>query len=143
MNLKRAIEIAKQAHSGQVDEAGKPYALHPMRVRLTMKTRAEKIVAVLHDVVEQTDWTLDQLRAEGFSEEIIHAIDALTRKASEKTYKSFIRRIAKNKIATKVKIADIKDNLQPFRYRDPISLNDDWVIEYYEALNYLNSSKQM
>ncbi|MEK9877498.1 MAG: GTP pyrophosphokinase, partial [Betaproteobacteria bacterium] len=63
MNLKRAIEIAKQAHSGQVDEAGKPYALHPLRVKLTVKTRAEKIVAVLHDVVEQTDWTLDQLRA--------------------------------------------------------------------------------
>jgi len=143
MNLKRAIEIAKQAHLGQVDEAGQPYVLHSTRVSLSMKSRTEKIVAVLHDVVEWTDWTLDQLRAEGFSEEIIHAIDALTRRTSEKTYKSFIRRIAKNKIATKVKIADIKDNLQPFRYRDPISLNDDWVIEYYEALNYLNSSKQM
>lgn len=77
--LERAIAIAVQAHQGQRDKAGAPYILHPLRLMMRMQTEAEMIAAVLHDVIEDTEWTPDGLRAEGFSAGIIEAIECLTR----------------------------------------------------------------
>jgi (p)ppGpp synthase/HD superfamily hydrolase len=81
--LERAIAIAAQAHAGQTDKAGERYILHPLRVMLSMDSDLERIVAVLHDVVEDSEITLDQLRAEGFSDEALAAIDALTKPDGE------------------------------------------------------------
>lgn len=108
--LEKAILIAGQAHQGQKDKAGAPYILHPLRMMLQMETETEQIVAVLHDVVEDTAWTLEGLRREGFSEEVIAAVDCLTRRTDE-SYEAFIERARGNPIARQVKLADLADNM--------------------------------
>jgi len=107
--LTRAIEIAVEAHRGQVDKCKEPYILHPLAVMTAMDTHAEKIVAVLHDVIEDTDHSLLDLSLEGFSENIIDAIDAITKRDNE-TYFEYINRVKENPLATKVKLADLKHN---------------------------------
>lgn len=87
--LDKAILIAAKAHEGQVDKGGQPYILHPLRVMFSRKTEIEKICAVLHDVIEDTDISLDYLRDQEFSEEILSALDALTRRDGE-TYDKYI-----------------------------------------------------
>ncbi|WP_426126249.1 HD domain-containing protein [Pararhizobium sp. PWRC1-1] len=115
MSLDTAIKLATDAHAGQVDKSGEPYILHPLRVMLAMKTDEERIVAVLHDVVEDTRVTCDDLYwTLGFKPEIVIAVAALTRRSDE-DYFDFIRRLAPNAIARAVKIADIRDNLDPNR----------------------------
>jgi len=84
--LKRAIEIAAQAHAGQVDKAGAPYIQNPLRVMLSLSAPAQRISAVLHDVVEdakEKGWTLERLREEGFDDEVVGAIEALTKRDGE------------------------------------------------------------
>jgi (p)ppGpp synthase/HD superfamily hydrolase len=108
--LGRAVAIAAEAHQSQTDKAGAPYILHPLRVMQRMDTEAEKIAAILHDVVEDSTWTIEQLRAEGFSEEILAAIDCLTKHEGE-SYDEFILRASSNPLARKVKLADLEDNL--------------------------------
>ncbi len=108
--IERAILIAAQAHSGQRDKAGAPYILHPLRLMMRMESEDAMIAAVLHDVVEDSDWTLERLREEGFSEEILQAVDCLTRRDDE-SYDEFIARARANPIARRVKIADLEDNM--------------------------------
>jgi (p)ppGpp synthase/HD superfamily hydrolase len=84
LNLQRAIEIAVEAHKGQVDKAGSLYVLHPLRVMMSLDTEDEKIVGVLHDVVEDCEgWTWDRLRSEGFSEKIIDALQSVSKTPDE------------------------------------------------------------
>lgn len=120
--LEKAIEIAVQAHKGQKDKSGQPYILHPLRLMMQMKTETEKIVAVLHDVIEDTSVTLRDLQGMGFSEEVIKAIDCLSRREGE-VYADFIENISKNKIAKTVKIADLEDNMNVRRLQG-LSDND-------------------
>lgn len=108
--LERALVIAAEAHHGTTDKGGAPYILHPLRLLHQMSTADERIVALLHDVVEDSPWTLDALRAEGLSEEIVSAIDGLTRREDE-TYDDFIARGVTNPLARRVKLADIEDNM--------------------------------
>jgi (p)ppGpp synthase/HD superfamily hydrolase len=108
--IEDAIKLALEKHHGQTDKAGEPYILHPLRVMAQMQTEAEQIVAVLHDVVEDTDVTLDALRQMGFSEEIVEAIDHLSRRDDE-TYEQFIQRIKPNPLAVRVKLGDLRDNM--------------------------------
>lgn len=112
--LERAIGIAAEAHAGQTDKAGAPYILHPLRVMLRVEGNDARIAAVLHDVVEDTPWTFDDLRAQGFGEGVIDALDGLTRRDGE-TYLDFCRRAATDELARRVKLADIDDNLDPAR----------------------------
>jgi (p)ppGpp synthase/HD superfamily hydrolase len=112
--LEDAIAFACQAHHGQVDKAGKPYILHSLRVMLRQETEAAQMVAVLHDVLEDTSVTLDGLRAAGFTPEICEAVDALTRRPGE-PYDVMISRVAANPLARAVKIADLEDNMDPRR----------------------------
>ena len=114
--LDRAIAIAVKAHSGQKDRNGAPYILHPLRVMNRVDTDLEKIIAVLHDVVEDTGWSLETLRAEGFPHEVITAVDCLTKRKSE-TYEALIMRAADNRLALKVKVADLEDNMDVRRTR--------------------------
>ena len=109
--LQRAIEIATEAHKGQFDKAGNDYIGHPLRVMEMGKTNEEKIVGVLHDVVEDTTWTFEALAAEGFSKEIIDALRCVTKTSENENYDSFIDRVKKNPLATAVKINDLTDNM--------------------------------
>ena len=109
-NIEEAIRIAVEAHTGQKDRAGAPYILHPLRVMFRVQTEAERMAAVLHDVVEDTPWTLDGLRAQGFAEEVVEAVDALTKREGE-PYDAFVDRSAANPVARRVKIADLEDNM--------------------------------
>src|SRR5580704_19354232 len=96
--LERAIAIAAEAHAGQLDKAGTPYILHPLRVMLGMSSIDERIVAALHDVCEDCPgWTLDRLRSEGFSNRIIDALQSVT-KCEAEDYYDFVRRSAANPI---------------------------------------------
>lgn len=115
--LGRAIAIAAEAHQKQLDKAGAPYILHPIRVMLRQKGETDMMAAILHDVVEDTDWTLDQLRAEGFAAEIIEAVDCLSRREGE-TYEAFTERVKTSPIARRVKVADLEDNMDVKRLPD-------------------------
>lgn len=106
----RAVAIAATAHQNQLDKANAPYILHPLRLMLRGQTLLEQIVAVLHDVVEDSDWTLEQLAAEGFPTEAIAALDCLTRRSDE-SYDEFIDRVLTNPLATRVKRYDLEDNM--------------------------------
>lgn len=112
--LERAIGIAAEAHAGQTDKSGAPYILHPLRVMMRVEGEDARIAAVLHDLVEDTHWTFDDLRTEGFDEAVVAALDALTRREGE-LYMDFCRRAATNELARQVKLADIDDNLDPAR----------------------------
>lgn len=107
--FERACEIAAQAHASQTDKQGQPYINHPLRVANAVDGRLEQIVAILHDVVEDTKITLNDLRSEGFDEKAIVALDCLTRRRGE-TYGEFILRCKTDPIATTVKLADLEDN---------------------------------
>lgn len=109
--LERAIEIATEAHKGQVDKAGNEYIGHPLRVMEMGKTLEEKIVGVLHDVVEDTDWTFERLEAEGFAPEVIAALRCVTKTSENENYDDFIGRVKKNPLAAAVKINDLTDNM--------------------------------
>ena len=109
--LERAIEIATEAHKGQYDKAGNDYIGHPLRVMDMGRTEKEKIVGVLHDVVEDTEWTFAQLAAEGFSQEVIDALQCVTKLSENENYDDFIERVKKNPLATAVKVNDLSDNM--------------------------------
>lgn len=112
--LRRAIEIALVAHENQLDKVGKPYVLHPLAVMLSLDTPEEMMVGVLHDVVEDTSWTLADLEREGFPPVVIEAVAALTHAKSE-PYDAYIRRVRVNPLATRVKRADLMHNMSPDR----------------------------
>ena len=109
--LERAIEIATEAHRGQVDKCGCDYIGHPLRVMAAGRTIEEKIVGVLHDVVEDSDWTFEQLESEGFSVEVIEALRCVTRLSENEPYDRFIARIKGNPLAVAVKLNDLTDNM--------------------------------
>lgn len=110
--LEMAIALAVEKHRGKRDKGGQPYILHPLRVMLAVDTDEERRVAVLHDVVEDTGVTLEDLRALGYPEREVLAIDALTRrKDRERNYEEFIERARQNPLARKVKLADLADNM--------------------------------
>lgn len=128
--LDRAVLIAAQAHLGQKDRVGAPYILHPLRMMLRFNAQTEMIVAVLHDVVEDNpDWNFDRLRQEGFSEEIIQAVDHLTRREQE-SYEEFVDRTSQNELARRVKLADLEDNMNLTRLKS-LSGNDKKRLERY------------
>jgi (p)ppGpp synthase/HD superfamily hydrolase len=109
--LERAIEIATEAHRGQFDKAGCDYIEHPLRVMAAGKSLDEKIVGVLHDVVEDTNWTFEDLAAEGFSAEVIEALRCVTKLSESEPYDKFIARVKRNPLAVAVKLNDLSDNM--------------------------------
>lgn len=112
--LDKAMIIAIRAHSGQLDKCGEPYILHPMRVMLGRNNELERICGILHDVVEDSEITLTDLKTEGFSDEVIDIIDCLTKRKGEK-YEDFISRVLTNEIACRIKLSDINDNMDVTR----------------------------
>jgi (p)ppGpp synthase/HD superfamily hydrolase len=134
--LERAIEIAAKAHAGQVDKAGQPYVLHPLRMMLAVTTKEARMAAVLHDVVEDTAVTLDELRAEGFPASVLEAVEALTKREGE-DYEAFIRRVATNPIAREVKLADLRDNSDLSRIAEPTERDRERIKKYQRAITFL------
>ena len=134
--LDRAIELAKQHHEGQTDKAGNPYIEHPLRVMNQMESEEEKIVAVLHDIVEDTDISLDDLRNEGFREKVESAVECLTKQDGE-NYDSYIERISFNKLAIKIKLADLEDNRDLTRLPEVTDKDLERVEKYDKALEKL------
>ncbi len=134
--LARAIAIAATAHQHQVDKAKSPYILHPLRLMMRGQTRLEQIVAVLHDVVEDSDWTLAQLTAEGFPEAIVAALDCLTRRREE-SYEQFIDRIveksAQDPLAAQVKLYDLEDNMDLKRLYQLTDKDAERLQRYHQA----------
>ena len=108
--LGKAIALAVDVHTGQKREGGNPYILHPLRVMMQMETTEEMIVAVLHDVIEDGDETVVDRLKEIFSQEIVEAIDCMSRREGE-CYEDYIARVMSNELARKVKISDIEDNI--------------------------------
>lgn len=127
--LERAIAIATEAHAGQVDKAGEAYILHPLRVMLRVTTPAERIAAVLHDVVEDTAVTIAVLADEGFSPDVLAAIDALTKRHGESRMEAAARAAA-NPIARVVKLADNSENMDLSRLPNPTAKDVARVEEY-------------
>ena len=134
--IERAIAIAAAAHEGQVDKAGAPYVFHPLRMMLRLDTPDEHMAAVLHDVVEDTPVTLEQLRAEGFPQAVLEAVEALTKREGE-DYEEFIRRVAANRLASRVKLADLRDNCDLSRIAQPTEKDYERIGKYGRAIGYL------
>lgn len=137
--LDRAIAIAHRAHQGQVDKAGKPYVDHPLRVMARLETEEEKIVGVLHDAVEDSDLTLDDLRREGFGENTLSAIDSVTKRAGEE-YEAYLARVMANRVGLKAKIEDMKDNLDLGRIAQPTQKDHQRIAGYQKTLPRLQAA---
>lgn len=127
--LEKALAIALRAHQGQKDKAGAPYILHPLRVMLRMETELEMIAAVLHDVVEDSGLTVEDLRREGIPEAALVAVEHLTRR-KEESYEEFIERVKQNAIACKVKLADLEDNMD-IRRLEHLEVKDTQRLDKY------------
>lgn len=136
-SLERAIAIAAEAHAGTLDKAYQPYILHPLRVMLAQRDATARIVAVLHDVVEDTAWTLERLRTEGFSEAVLAGVDAVTKREGE-TYRDFVARAARDPAGRVVKRADILDNLDLTRIATLTARDLERLQDYKAALAYLD-----
>lgn len=130
--LERAIAIAAEAHAGATDKAAQPYILHLLRVMLAVSTTEERIAAVLHDVVEDTGWTLEGLRDEGFSTAVVQALDALTRRENE-DYFEFVRRAGRHPIGRRVKLAGLADNMDESRLSSPTERDRVRIQKYRQA----------
>jgi (p)ppGpp synthase/HD superfamily hydrolase len=127
--IEKAIEIAARAHAGQIDKAGAPYVFHPLRLMLAVTGQNERMAAVLHDVVEDTAVTLDDLRAAGFPPEVIEAVDILTKREGESRLDAAVR-ASRNPVARVVKLADVEDNMDLRRIADPTEKDYDRLKEY-------------
>jgi (p)ppGpp synthase/HD superfamily hydrolase len=136
--LERAIAIAAEAHAGQVDKAGAPYILHPLRVMLRLDDPEGRMAGVLHDVLEDTDVTLERLRSEGFSEAVLAAIQSVTKVPGE-TYEAFVARAAMDPIGRRVKLADLADNSDLGRIASPTEKDLQRLEKYRRATDFLQS----
>lgn len=134
----KALEIAYKAHEGQLDKGGHPYILHPLRVAFKCGIDVTRIIAILHDTVEDTDVTFDYLKEQGFDDIIITSIKHLTKQDGE-DYEAFIKRVSEDVFATDVKIYDIEDNLDETR----LNGKKHWKKEKYEkALSFLKEKRK-
>lgn len=133
MNYELALKIAYEAHKGQVDKGGLEYINHPLTVASLVKTNEEKIVAILHDIIEDTKTTIEELKLYNFSDDIINAIDCLTKKQNQ-SYEEYKEKIKTNKLAIKVKIADLIHNMDMSRLNNVTKEDIERNIKYNKFL---------
>ena len=131
--IEKAIEIAISVHAGQKDLGGDRYIFHPLRVMMKMRSIDEKVVAVLHDVIEDSNIDLYSL---DFPPHVLRALEAMTKNKGEK-YQDYIKRVAQNSIAKKVKIADLEDNMDITRLFSLTKKDHKRISKYQEAWAYL------
>jgi (p)ppGpp synthase/HD superfamily hydrolase len=139
-DLTTAVKIACEAHANQKDKAGEPYILHPLRLMQRLKNKDNMIVAVLHDVIEDSQFDFSFLEAKGFDKGIIKAVDALTKRDGE-AYRDFIERLSFNDMAVSVKIEDLKDNLDLTRLACVKDKDLERIKKYHKALIFLEKKR--
>ena len=139
--LENAITLAVQLHAGQLDKGDQPYILHPLRVMLQLQQPDQQIVAVLHDILEDTNTTVQDLQNLGFQTHIIQAIQALTKLPHETRVQAAMR-TAQNPLACAVKIADVKDNMNLARIPNPTARDLARLEEYRQVLDILQKAQQ-
>ena len=132
-----AFEIAKTAHAGQTDKAGLDYILHPLQVAAEMATDEEKAVALLHDIIEDTDVTASELLAKGLPDNVVEAVEALTKKHNQ-NYAAYLAGVKKNRLATAVKLADLKHNSDLSRLEKITQKDRHRAEKYRKAIEYLS-----
>ena len=132
----KAMKIAYKAHEGQADALGAPYIFHPARVGAAFDTEAEVCVGLLHDVIEDTEVTIEDLRKAGFTEDILKALSLLTHEKSV-PYMDYVASVAENPLARAVKIEDLKDNIK--REPEGEKRNEKRLEKHIRALEYLES----
>ena len=133
-----ALKIAIKAHEGQKDKSGREYIMHPIRVAERCKSPKAKIVALLHDTIEDTEVTPASLKEQGFPDEIIDGILSVTKQEGE-TYEEFVRRAAKNPLGKEVKQADLEDNMDIRRLKEITDEDADRLRKYLSAWQYLTN----
>ena len=132
----QALAIARDAHKGQVDKAGVDYIQHPLFVASLVEGELAKTVALLHDVVEDSDWTLEDLRKKGLPEEVVQAVGILTKKRNEK-YEEYILRVKQNPLARQVKLADLQHNSDLSRLTTVTEIDRKRAEKYRQAIAFL------
>lgn len=137
-DLTKAIKIMLDVHSEQKDKSGEPYILHPLRVMEQMDTEEERITAVLHDVLEDSYYQLTDLEKLGFSETVINNLKILTR-SKDQAYEGYITGVKKSPAAAKIKIADLKDNLNVKRLKQLNEEDLERLNKYLKALKVLEN----
>ena len=135
--IEKSLHIALRAYAGKTDKAGREYIHHPLRVMAKMKTDVEMSVALLHDVIEDSDITAEQLLAEGIPAEVVEAVVCLSKTENE-DYHDFVARAKKNELAARVKIADIEDNIDVLRLPTLNEYDLARVQKYHRAWQFLN-----
>ncbi len=133
-----ALRIAIRAHEGQKDKSGREYIMHPIRVAERCGDPMAKIVALLHDTIEDTDVKVEYLRDEGFPEEIIDAVLSLSKQENE-NYEDFVHRASENPIGREVKIADLEDNMDIRRLKEITDEDVARLRKYLKAWHFLNN----
>ena len=134
----KAVMIAQEAHKGQTDKGGNPYIEHPLYVASQVDTTELKIIAMLHDTLEDSEVTAEDLRREGFPERIVEAILVLTHEdGTDEAYLDYIRRVAGNKLAARVKKEDLKHNMDMSRIQNPTEKDRKRRAKYEKALQLL------
>ena len=134
---KKALKLCFEAHKNQVDKAGLPYVFHPFHLAEQMKDEASTVTALLHDVVEDTDYTLADLRVMGFSAEVLSALALLTHDDAV-PYLEYIRQLSRNPIARAVKLADLAHNSDLSRLEQITDADRKRAEKYQEAIRLLN-----
>ncbi len=134
-DVKKAMETARKAHEGAVDKSGEPYFTHPARVAERMRSPEEQVVALLHDVVEDTDVTLETLEAE-FGPETAAAVDAISHRKKE-SWADYLIRVKANTVARAVKISDLIDNSNLTRLKEVTAKDVKRHAKYNRALYFL------
>jgi (p)ppGpp synthase/HD superfamily hydrolase len=129
--LEKAIAIALRVHEGQTDRYGRPYIIHPLTVMLQMDSEAEMTAAVLHDVIEDSETTLEDLKEEGFSPEVLEAVRLMTHEEMD-SYEVYVRKLKPNPMARKIKLADLQHNMD-IRRMDRVEARDLERLERYRS----------
>ena len=136
--LHKAIIIACEAHQGQSSINGEPYILHPLRLLIKVKSNEERIIAILHDVIEKTNISLADLKNKGFDQNIISSIDSLSRRRGE-SYVDYIGRLMQNRISVKIKLLDLADNIKMHSENNENGIYDVKINQYKNALKQIRS----
>jgi (p)ppGpp synthase/HD superfamily hydrolase len=139
MILERAIEIAVEAHHGQVDKYDQPYITHVMRVMNMGITEDEKIVGILHDIVEDTDWTFEQLAAAGLSPLQLEALRGVTKESEDEDYDHFVQRTLQNRLSCSVKLHDLTDNMDIRRMKEVTEKDVARLNKYLKAYRTISA----
>ena len=133
---KKAVTLAYRAHAGQTDRAGWPYILHPVHIAEQMITEDTCVVALLHDVLEDTDVTLEDMRKEGFTEQQLEAVQLMTH-SKNVPYMDYVKKLSGNAVARAVKIGDLKHNMDRSRLSEYTEKDEQRYRKYKEALEQL------